>query len=139
MSMKDGKRPDPDTVHPIAGYDKEIYALFAAISAKENCLRINARSATQIRAILWAEYETNNESVSEGDCVTSLANRKSMPQDCIITLCSQKTQALLSDLLIKGLVFETNTLSIYRAIIHLLSKVHADCSIRMPRRPHHPP
>ena len=25
MSMKDGKRPDPDTVHPIAGYDKEIY------------------------------------------------------------------------------------------------------------------
>ena len=73
MSMKDGKRPDPDTVHPIAGYDKEIYAPFAAISAKENCLRINARSATRIRAILWAEYEINKESVSDGDCVTSLA------------------------------------------------------------------
>ena len=25
MSMKDRKRPDPNTVHPIAGYDKEIY------------------------------------------------------------------------------------------------------------------
>ena len=25
MSMKDRKRPDPNKVHPIAGYDKEIY------------------------------------------------------------------------------------------------------------------
>ena len=23
--MKDGKRPNPNTIHPIAGYDKEIY------------------------------------------------------------------------------------------------------------------
>ena len=23
--MKDGKIPNPDTIHPIAGYDKEIY------------------------------------------------------------------------------------------------------------------
>ena len=76
MSMKDGKRPDPDTVHPIAGYDKEIYAPFAAISAKENCLRINAQSATQIRAILWAEYEINKEFVSGRAWVTSLAKIK---------------------------------------------------------------
>ena len=25
MSMKNGKEPDPNKVHPIAGYDKEIY------------------------------------------------------------------------------------------------------------------
>lgn len=25
MSIKDRKRPDPNKVHPIAGYDKEIY------------------------------------------------------------------------------------------------------------------
>lgn len=25
MGVKNGKRPDPNTVHPIAGYDKEIY------------------------------------------------------------------------------------------------------------------
>ena len=23
--MKNGKRPDPNVIHPIAGYDKEIY------------------------------------------------------------------------------------------------------------------
>ena len=23
--MKNGKNPDPDVIHPIAGYDKEIY------------------------------------------------------------------------------------------------------------------
>ena len=23
--MKNGKKPDPDVIHPIAGYDKEIY------------------------------------------------------------------------------------------------------------------
>ena len=23
--MKNGKKPDPNTVHPIAGYDREIY------------------------------------------------------------------------------------------------------------------
>ena len=23
--MKNGKQPDPDVIHPIAGYDKEIY------------------------------------------------------------------------------------------------------------------
>ena len=23
--MKNGKKPDPDAIHPIAGYDKEIY------------------------------------------------------------------------------------------------------------------
>ena len=23
--MKDGKHPNPNTIHPIAGYDKEIY------------------------------------------------------------------------------------------------------------------
>ena len=76
MSMKDGKRPDPDTVHPIAGYDKEIYAPFAAISAKANCLRINAQSATRIRAILWAEYETNEEFVSGRAWVTRMAKIK---------------------------------------------------------------
>ena len=25
VKMKDGKTPDPKTIHPIAGYDKEIY------------------------------------------------------------------------------------------------------------------
>ena len=25
VKMKDGKHPNPNTIHPIAGYDKEIY------------------------------------------------------------------------------------------------------------------
>ena len=25
VSVKDGKHPNPNTIHPIAGYDKEIY------------------------------------------------------------------------------------------------------------------
>lgn len=25
IKMKDGKHPNPNTIHPIAGYDKEIY------------------------------------------------------------------------------------------------------------------
>ena len=25
VRMKDGKHPDPNTIHPIPGYDKEIY------------------------------------------------------------------------------------------------------------------
>ena len=39
-------------------------APFAVISVRENCLRISARSATRIRAISWAQNET------DGGCST---------------------------------------------------------------------
>ena len=44
--MKDGKAPDPNTVHPITGYDKEIYVkptvknptlLSSAIYNRQDC------------------------------------------------------------------------------------------------------
>ena len=46
--MKDGKVPNPDTVHPIAGYDKEIY-----VKPTIKNPNIIVGDFTYIAAIMW--------------------------------------------------------------------------------------